>query len=970
MIFKTTKKMAVLAAALALTVAAQGKSYSYESVKGDPMKARIYTLDNGLKVYLSVNREKPRIQTYIAVKTGSRNDPAETTGLSHYLEHLMFKGSTHFGTTDYDKEKPLLDAIEAKYETYRTLTDKEARKACYREIDSLSQLAARYNIPNEYDKMMNSIGAQGTNAYTSNDQTVYVENIPSNAVEKWLQVEAERFQNMVIRGFHTELEAVYEEYNLYSARDNEKFTNAIFKMCFPGHPYGTQTTIGLPEHLKNPSITNIKNYFKRYYVPNNMAICMAGDFDPDQTIALIDRYFGQMKPNASLKRPEYPAIKPQTAVRDTTVWGQEAEQLALGWRFKGAADLQNDTLEVISKMLANGKAGLMELELEQQMKAQAVMCFNMGMHDYTGFVILGVPANNQKLEELRSLIIGVVDKLKRGDFSDDLLPSVVSNMKLSHFKSLLDNDSRASAMADAYLMDCPWSTDVGKLSRIAGITKAEIVDFANRHFGNNYCCVYKKQGKDVDDYKIEKPAITPIAANRDLSSQWLDRFMAEKMDDIQPRFVDFKRDMKVTAAKNLPLLYKQNTDDGLFELTFYYDFGTEDVKGLDLARAYLYYIGTDKKTSAQIKQEFYRLACDYSLRVTGDNLYVTLSGLNENLPKALALLEDFLKNAKADTKSYSQFVELTKKSREDEKTDQNANFGALQTYGIYGPYNAQTNTWTNEEMAAAAPQTLPDMFGKLNTLQHEVLYFGPYTEKEIAKLLGKLHKTPKRLAAVPQGKPYTMAETPASEVWIAPYDAKNIYMMRYHNENRKWNAGEAPVQALFNEYYGGSMNSVTFQELREARALAYSASANYASPRKKGDPEMFYTFIISQNDKLMDCVTTFDAILDTVPQSQAAFDVAKDGLRKTLASRRVTRASVLYSYLNARRRGLDCDLYERIYNSLPSVTLKDIVDFEQRNMAHKPLRTLILGDEKQLDMKALEKVGPVKRLTREEIFGY
>ena len=293
---------------VALGMNAQAKDYKYLTVEGDLTKTRIYTLDNGLKVYLSVNTEKPRIQTYIAVRTGSKNDPAETTGLAHYLEHLMFKGSKQFGTNNYEAEAPLLDEIEARYEAYRKLTDPAARKQAYHEIDSVSQVAAQYFIPNEYDKLMAAIGAQGTNAFTSNDVTCYTEDIPSNEVENWAKIQADRFQNMVIRGFHTELEAVYEEYNMYLTDDGDKVWSALGKKLTPTHPYGTQTTIGTQEHLKNPSITNIKNYFNHWYVPNNVAICMAGDFDPDQVMPIIERYFGQWKPACpSSSRWRFPA---------------------------------------------------------------------------------------------------------------------------------------------------------------------------------------------------------------------------------------------------------------------------------------------------------------------------------------------------------------------------------------------------------------------------------------------------------------------------------------------------------------------------------------------------------------------------------------------------------------------------------------------------------------------------------------
>jgi len=293
-------KFLVAACLMALGMSVQAKDFKYTTVNGDLTKNRIYTFDNGLKIYLSVNKEKPRIQTYIAVRTGSKNDPAETTGLAHYLEHLMFKGTKQFGTNNPTAEAPLLDQIEQRYEAYRKLTDPAARKKAYHEIDSVSQIAAQYFIPNEYDKLMAAIGAQGTNAFTSNDVTCYTEDIPSNEVENWAKIQADRFQHMVIRGFHTELEAVYEEYNMYLTDDGDKIWSALGKKLTPTHPYGTQTTIGTQAHLKNPSITNIKNYFKKWYVPNNVAVCMAGDFDPDQVVAIIDRYFGQWKPAADV----------------------------------------------------------------------------------------------------------------------------------------------------------------------------------------------------------------------------------------------------------------------------------------------------------------------------------------------------------------------------------------------------------------------------------------------------------------------------------------------------------------------------------------------------------------------------------------------------------------------------------------------------------------------------------------------
>lgn len=953
-----------------MSLAAQAKDYNYRTVDGDLMHTRIYTLDNGLTVYLSANADAPRIHTYIAVRTGSRNDPAETTGLAHYLEHIMFKGSTHFGTSDYAAEKPLLDDIRARYETYRTLTDPEARRQAYHGIDSVSQLAARYFIPNEYDKLMASIGAEGTNAFTSNDVTCYVEDIPANEVESWLKVEADRFRNMVIRGFHTELEAVYEEFNMGLADDTSKSFDALFAKLYPGHPYGTQTTIGTQEHLKNPSIVNIENYFRRYYVPKNIAICMAGDMNPDVVIAQIDKYFGSWQATGDAKRPEYPALKPLTAVQDTAVVGQEAESLILGWRFNASREAQADTLDVISELLTNGKAGIFDTDINQKMLAQSVNAFSYGLTDYSSLVVMGTPRDGQTLDELRALVVSELGKLKRGEFADDLLPAVINNMKLKHFRGLKSNEYRADMFVSSFINGRDWAFETAKYDRMAGITKQQIVDFAARYLNDNYVCVYKMMGTDTTQKKIDKPAITPIPTNRDMSSAFLNEVMAMEAEPIQPRFLDFSKDMTVSKIKSLPLLYKHNTEDDLFNLSFRYDFGTEDVRGLDLVADYLNYIGTDKKTAAQIKREFYNLACSYSVGVGDDQLTVSLSGLNENLPKALALLEDFLANAKGDAEAYNQYVDLLMKSREDAKTNQTYCFYYLRQYGMFGPHNGWRNTLGEKELRDGGPQMLPGMIKGLGSMEHTVLYYGPYTEKQLATLINKEHKPAKKPAPVPTGREYTKLPTQTAEVYIAPYEAKNIYMMQYHDEGREWNPDEAPLKAVFNEYFGGGMNTVVFQELRESRGLAYSAYATYTEPNRKGKKESFYTYIVSQNDKMGDCIRTFNAIVDTIPQSEPSFDIARQSLQKKLQSQRTLRYDILTSYYAAQRRGISYDINERIYNALPSLKLDDIVRFEQQNMAHKPYRYIILGDEKELDMTLLEKIGPVKRLSLEEVFGY
>ena len=957
--------------ALAALMASCTGGRDYESVKNDPMQTRIYTLANGLKVYLSVNPAEPRIQTYIAVRTGSKNDPAETTGLAHYLEHLMFKGTHQFGTTNPEAEAPLLDEIERRYEEYRTITDETLRRQKYHEIDSVSQLAAKYFIPNEYDKLMAAIGSEGSNAFTSHDVTCYVEDIPANEVENWAKIQADRFQNMVIRGFHTELEAVYEEYNIGLSDDGDKQYDALMAKLFAPHPYGTQTTIGTQQHLKNPSITNIKNYFAKWYVPNNVAICMAGDFDPDKVMDIIEKYFGEWKAGEDVAQPAFAELPPLTEPTDTTVIGQEAENIWLGWRSDKASSLQNDTLQLIDAILMNGKAGLIDLDLNQQMQVMSAASGTEALMDHGFFILTGMPKEGQTLDEVKELLLGEINKLKCGDFDDDLIVSAINNAKLNELQSLDYNSARVRKMMDAFITGTDWKQQVEAMARMEKLTKKDVMDFANRFFTDGYVTVYKRQGIDTTQKKIDKPAITPIPTNRDQVSQFVQDIQQAKVKPIEPQFLDFQKDLSFLQTESgLPVIYKQNKENELFTLQFRYEFGQEDDNRYDVAATYLDFLGTDSLSAAQVKRQFYKLACNYAVSVGSDAITVGLSGLGENMPQALALLESLLHGAKADPLAYEQMVGLILKDRQDQKTDQRTCYSMLCQYGMYGEHNALRDNMTEQQLRQTQPEELTGLLAGLSRYQHQVLYFGPLSQKELTACITKFHPVGDTLLPVPEGKPYTLQTATAPEILIAPYDAKNIYMRMYYNEGRQTDLDEHATIDLFNEYFGGGMNGIVFQELREARGLAYNANAFYLTPSKKGEPESYFTHIITQNDKMMDCVAQFREIIDRLPKSEAAFQIAKDALTKQMASQRTMKFSVILAYINAKRMGYDFDINKKIYEDLQNLTLKDIADFEQSHMADKTGRYLILGNEKELDMTSLEKIAPIRRVTLEEVFGY
>ncbi len=946
--------------------------YSYESVPNDPLKARIYTLQNGLKVYMTVNKETPRIQTYIAVRVGGKNDPAETTGLAHYFEHLMFKGTQQFGTQNYELEKPLLDQIEQQFEVYRKTTDEAERKAIYHVIDSLSYEASKLAIPNEYDKLMAAIGANGTNAYTSFDVTCYIEDIPSNQVENWAKVQEDRFENNVIRGFHTELETVYEEKNMSLTRDSRKLQEAMLAALFPNHPYGTQTVLGTQEHLKNPSITNIKNYYKTWYVPNNMAICLSGDFNPDEMIATIDKYFGHLQPNPNLpvlQMPEETEIS-EPIVRE--VWGLDAETVALAWRFPGASSKEYELLTVLSQVLYNGQAGLIDLNLNQQQKTLRAMSGAMSLSDYSIFLMQGYPKQGQTLDEVKDLLLAEMKKLRDGEFDEALLKGTLNTMKLYMQEQLEENDGRADMFVQSFVNGTNWADEVTAIDRLSKFTKEDIVAFANKYLKDtNLAVLYKRQGVDPNEKKISKPQITPIVMNRDTASAFLKEIQQSVVTPIEPQFLDYSRDLsQLETGKGIPVLYKKNELNDIFELTYLFEMGNRHDKALGTAVDYLEYLGTSDMTPEEVKAQFHQLGCSFSVTTGGERTRISLSGLNENLPQAMALLEKLLADAQVNKGAYEGMVNNILKSRANAKFNQSQNFSRLTLYAQWGPKNNATNLLSAAELKGMNPQELVDRVHDLSGYKHRIVYYGPSDEADVLMLLDKEHRTPDTLKDIPAGVEFKQQITGETKIFLAPYNAKQIYMSQISNRGENFDLTIEPARQLYVEYFGGGMNSIVFQEMRESRGLAYSAGASLAKPSKLDQNYIFRSQIATQNDKMVDAIHTFNDIINNMPESEAAFKLAKEGMIARLRTERITKESVIWAYIGAMDMGYNVDARAQLYDEVQKMTLKDVVDFQQKWVKDRTYYYAILGDKRELDMDALKKIGTVIELKTEDIFGY
>ena len=653
------------------TKTATSNGFEYEYVTNDDSKTRLYTLDNGLKVYLSVYKDEPRIQTCIPVKAGGKFDPENSTGLAHYLEHMMFKGTKSFGTKDWENEKVLLDSIENMFEHYRSLTDVEERKAWYKEIDNVSNEASKLAIANEYDKMVGFIGATGTNAYTTEDRTVYINNIPSNQLENWLEIEADRFSMIVNRLFHTELEAVYEEKNRSLDNDGWKVYEALYNEMFKSHKYGTQTVIGTIDHLKNPSITDIKAYFDKYYIPNNIAVCLAGDFDPDEAIKLVDKYFGTLE---AKELDDYVAEseEPITSPRERTVYGPDAESLNIGFRFGGTSSDDLPYVQMTDMLLNNATAGLIDLNLVQKQKVLSAGCYVDQLNDFSVHTFYGRPREGQSLEQVRDLIIEQIDLLKKGEFEDWLMEAVVNDFKKSRMRSMESNWSRANDMVMAFTNNMAWSDYLALIPRLEKITKEGLMEFVTNNYGDNYVAIYKKTGEDPNKMSVEKPSITKVDLDRTSRSDFFTSISDRQVPEIKPVFVNYEEDVQQYEMKSgIQVLYNENVENDLFTLYYLLDVGKNENAKMEIALNYLKYLGTENMSPEELKKEFYKLGCNFDVSAGDERTYVYLSGLTESFEPALKLFEELLASPMANEEVLANLKSDSHKTRSDAKKNKN-----------------------------------------------------------------------------------------------------------------------------------------------------------------------------------------------------------------------------------------------------------------------------------------------------------
>jgi predicted Zn-dependent peptidase len=949
---------------------ASSGGYTYKYVTNDPTKARFYTLKNGLTVALSPNTKEPIIEFRLAVRAGSNTDPKNATGLAHYLEHMLFKGTDKFGTMDYAKEKPLLDKISALYEQYRNTTDPAKRKEIYAEIDKTSGEASNYSIANEYDKMMKSIGGQSTNAHTWYEETVYKEDFPSNATDQFLALQAERFRSPVFRIFHTELEAVYEEKNRGLDNDSWKVSELTSAKLFPTHNYGQQTTIGTIEHLKNPSLVEIRKYYDKYYVPNNMILAFAGDFNPDELIKKVDKAFAYMKPKPfELYNPA--PEKPLTGIQRIDINGPSAESVRVSYRGYAENTTQSMLLDLISSILSNGKAGLIDINLKQQQKVQAAGAYYQQMKDYGVFVLNAQPKQGQSLEEAQNLLLDQINILKKGNFDESLIKATVANSKLGLLEAFDKNSFRVESITNEFILNRGqnWDKSLNMPDAMAKVTKKQIIDFANQFFKDNYIVTYKHKGEDKSIAKVEKPSITPVKTNATETSTFAKNLYAMQVKPIAPKFLDYKKDLNFGKEGIADVITVQNKDNSIFSLTYKFDIGSWNNQMLPYAAQYLAFLSTDKYSAEEINKQFYNIACNYSFNIGNENATITISGLQENFDKAVSLTEHIFANCKPNEKALSELKNRIFKSRDNNKLNKAAILGGLTTYAQYGANNPFNYALSNEAVKNITSEQLLSLIHSINNYKHTIAYYGPKPLDAFTADISKLHKLPNAFTPASPSKKFSYTSTNTNQVLFADYDMVQSEV-RWLRNSGTYDPAQAAKITLFNSYFGGGMGSIVFQTIRESKALAYSTFAVFSSPDKKDKEYSMVAYVGSQADKMNDAIAGMNELLNNLPQADKSFDVSKGNALNAIETNRITKEGIINAYFSDQKLGFDHDSRIDEYIGLKPLTFADIKGFHQQKVANKTYSYCIVASEKNVKMDDMKKYGTVTKLTLEQIFGY
>ena len=946
-------------------------SYQSQAEDLNALKVKEYRLENGLTVWLNEDHSQPKVFGAVVVKAGAKDCP--DTGIAHYFEHMMFKGTDRIGTLDYESEKVLLDSIAMKYDELAMTEDTAARARLQKEINELSIRSSEYVIPNEFNRLINRFGGSGLNAATSYDATIYFNTFSPQYMVQWAEINSERLINPVFRLFQSELETVYEEKNMYGDFIGGQVMDTLMARYFGPHPYA-YPIIGSTKNLKNPRLTEMHKFFEDYYVASNMALILSGDFDAQQVMPILEKAFSRIR-SGNAPKQEKVMLPPFNGRETMKVKFPIPFIKAMGLGFRGVSANHEDqvALNIAVNLLnnANGTGYLDKLMVEH--KLMGALAINESMNEAGILAVAIMPKLLiQSYSSAEKMVWDEINRVKNGDFSDEMFNSLKLEQKRQYASSLENIDSRATIMMNLFSQGKSWNDYLNEVARIESITKEDVVRVAQKYFSNNYLCVTKSTGKYPKD-NLPKPAFSPVVPrNADASSSYAKQLEKIPEQQVAPRIIDFEKDVKTSKLTPLVTLYTTpNPPNDIFTLNISYGIGALEQPELMQLTNYLQLLGTESLSFEQFRSRLQSIGSTLAFDVTPDAFVMKVTGFDNHIDETMELVGDFIRHAKADDKKLRQIVDDAKVSEKAFFKSGDNVASALLEQVKYGDQSRYLRKLSLSQIKKLKGKDMLAIYDKVRSVQCDLHYCGTLP---VEKVIGTIRQhLPLERTTVASNSPYyrelKQYDRPTVFFIDMPDMAQSI-VYGYVKGDPVDDKASRHASQLFSVYFGGDMSSLMFQEIREFRSFAYRTSGRYQLPNHahKGTAGSFTAMLSTQSDKTLDALGVLDSLIREMPLKPERMEAVKQTLVNRINNDYPPFRNLSEKVASARMEGFDRDPAEEFLRDIATMDMQDISRFYQEQISGRPVVYVIAGNRKRIDMKKLAEYGTIVKVKKKEIY--
>lgn len=946
-------------------------SYQSQAEDLNALKVKEYRLENGLTVWLNEDHSQPKVFGAVVVKAGAKDCP--DTGIAHYFEHMMFKGTDRIGTLDYESEKVLLDSIAMKYDELAMTEDTAARARLQKEINELSIRSSEYVIPNEFNRLINRFGGSGLNAATSYDATIYFNTFSPQYMVQWAEINSERLINPVFRLFQSELETVYEEKNMYGDFIGGQVMDTLMARYFGPHPYA-YPIIGSTKNLKNPRLTEMHKFFEDYYVASNMALILSGDFDAQQVMPILEKAFSRIR-SGNAPKQEKVMLPPFNGRETMKVKFPIPFIKAMGLGFRGVSANHEDqvALNIAVNLLnnANGTGYLDKLMVEH--KLMGALAINESMNEAGILAVAIMPKLLiQSYSSAEKMVWDEINRVKNGDFSDEMFNSLKLEQKRQYASSLENIDSRATIMMNLFSQGKSWNDYLNEVARIESITKEDVVRVAQKYFSNNYLCVTKSTGKYPKD-NLPKPAFSPVVPrNADASSSYAKQLEKIPEQQVAPRIIDFEKDVKTSKLTPLVTLYTTpNPLNDIFTLNISYGIGALEQPELMQLTNYLQLLGTESLSFEQFRSRLQSIGSTLAFDVTPDAFVMKVTGFDNHIDETMELVGDFIRHAKADDKKLRQIVDDAKVSEKAFFKSGNNVASALLEQVKYGDQSRYLRKLSLSQIKKLKGKDMLAIYDKVRSVQCDLHYCGTLP---VEKVIGTIRQhLPLERTTVASNSPYyrelKQYDRPTVFFIDMPDMAQSI-VYGYVKGDPVDDKASRHASRLFSVYFGGDMSSLMFQEIREFRSFAYRTSGRYQLPNHahKGTAGSFTAMLSTQSDKTLDALGVLDSLIREMPLKPERMEAVKQTLVNRINNDYPPFRNLSEKVASARMEGFDRDPAEEFLRDIATMDMQDISRFYREQISGRPVVYVIAGNRKHIDMKKLAEYGTIIKVKKKDIY--